>query len=169
MIVTFIAGQHFAKNVANIEFEFDVISSWHSDMAKSFTSFQENLFPNAKRLSCCIHIIRNFETRLKAHFFKDDIIYNIIKQQAYMLKYGALVVQFGVLCQLFTMIWRDVFEEDVLKIEACEDDTDRDLRNQKLVLLQSFVQDNLIHNLISNGAYCPRMGSYGQVPDTNFI
>ena len=110
MIVTFIAGQHFAKNVANIEFEFDVISSWHSDMAKSFTSFQENLFPNAKRLSCCIHIIRNFETRLKAHFFKDDIIYNIIKQQAYMLKYGALVVQFGVLCQLFTMIWRDVFE-----------------------------------------------------------
>ena len=86
-----------------------------------------------------------------------------------MLKYGALVVQFGVLCQLFTMIWRDVFEEDVLKIEACEDDTDRDLRNQKLVLLQTFVQDNMIHNLISNGAYCPRMGSYGQVPDTNFI
>lgn len=42
MLVTFIAGQHFAKNVANIEFEFDVVSSWHSDMAKSFTSLPDS-------------------------------------------------------------------------------------------------------------------------------
>jgi len=169
MIVTFIAGQHFAKNVANIKFEFDVVSSWHSDMAKSFTSLQENLFPSATRLSCCIHILRNLETRLKAHFFRDDNVYNKIKQQAYMLKAAASEEHFGVLCQLFTLIWQDYYDEERLKIEACEDEGERELRLQKLMLLQTFVQDNLINNLFSNGAYCPSVGSYGQVPDTNFI
>lgn len=42
IIVTFIAGQHFEKNVENIDFEFDVVSSWHSDMAKSFTSLPDS-------------------------------------------------------------------------------------------------------------------------------
>ena len=167
--VTFIAGQHFAKNVANVNFEFDVVSSWHSDMAKSFTSFQENLFPGAKRLSCCIHIIRNLETRLKAHFFRDDIVYNKIKQQAYMLKYAASEEQFGVLCKLFTLIWQDYYDDERLKIEACEDEGERELLGQKLMLTQTFVQDNLMNNLFCNGAYCPSVGSYGQVPDTNFI
>jgi len=169
VIAAFIAARNFATKCMSINFTYENISHIHCDGALAFTTLRDVLFPKAKRLACSVHTLRSLETALTKNFDKNYIHYITIKRQAYMLKYAMSVTQFDEFVRIFKNTWTKIFEEKQNEIKKCEDTAQVMLLQRSLIELQSVVEKNLFDNLFVNGPFCPSVGSWGQVPDTNFI
>ena len=169
VIAAFVAAQNFATKRLGIKFKFEDVCTVHCDGASAFTTLRDALFPSATRLTCSVHTLRSLETALKTAFEKNDIHYIMIKRQAYMLKYAMSITQFEEFVQLFKETWTKIFQKLRNEIKECEDGEQAMVLEQLLMALQSFVEKNLFDNLFANGPFCPSVGSFGQVPDTNFI
>lgn len=169
VIAALIAARNFATKCMSINFTYENVSHIHCDGALAFTTLRDVLFPKAKRLACSVHTLRSLETALTKNFDKNYIHYITIKRQAYMLKYAMSVTQFDEFVRIFKNTWTKIFEEKQNEIKKCEDTAQVMLLQTSLMELQSVVEKNLFDNLFVNGPFCPSVGSWGQVPDTNFI
>ena len=162
-----IAAQTSATKVMNINFENKNDSSIHCDGASAFTTVRDALFPSAARLGCSVHMLRSLEIALTKNSEKNDIHYVTIKRPVYMLKFANSITQLFELMRVFKEIWAKMFEEKQNEIEECEDDKRAMVLEKLLKVLQSFVGKHLFDNLSAKEPFCPSVGSFGQVPDTN--